>query len=262
MVSNSAAHSRPKLGREATLFDTDTDYFALRRALETGVGYVGTVEFFPEEGKYHLDGHRKCNIRLTPEETKAQGGRCPVCSQPVTVGVMHRVDALADRAEADPAPPPTAGKVCSLVPLPEILSEITASGPASQTVERNYERLLSSLGAELSILEEVPVEDIARAESSLLAEGIARLRAGKVIRDAGYDGEYGVIKLFAAGELERIGGMLFEAPVAKRASVPKKQSPEPREAPSAEVPASFAEDPAPFQNDNSVLASLDSAQRL
>jgi DNA helicase-2/ATP-dependent DNA helicase PcrA len=214
LVSNSDAHSPPKLGREATLFDTDVDYFALRRALETGAGYVGTVEFFPEEGKYHLDGHRKCNIRLTPEETRAQGGRCPVCGQPVTVGVMHRVDALADRAEAESAPPPTAGQVCRLVPLPEILSEITASGPTSQTVERNYERLLSSLGAELSILEQVPVEDIARAESSLLAEGIARLRAGKVIRDAGYDGEYGVIRLFEPSELRRhtAGGLLFDLP--------------------------------------------------
>jgi hypothetical protein len=100
------------------------------------------------------------------------------------------------------------------VPLPEILSEITASGPTSQTVERNYERLLSSLGAELSILEQVPVEDIARAESSLLAEGIARLRAGKVIRDAGYDGEYGVIRLFEPSELRRhtAGGLLFDLP--------------------------------------------------
>src|SRR4029434_7012904 len=113
-------------------------------------------EFFPEEGKYHLDGHRKCNIRLTPEETKAQGGRCPVAGERVTVAVMHRADALADRAEPDPAPPPTAGKVCSLVPLPEILSEITASGPASQTGESHYERLLSSLRAALSLLAEVP----------------------------------------------------------------------------------------------------------
>jgi DNA helicase-2/ATP-dependent DNA helicase PcrA len=266
LVSNSDAHSPPKLGREATLFDTDVDYFALRRALETGAGYVGTVEFFPEEGKYHLDGHRKCNVRLTPEETKAQGGRCPVCGQPVTVGVMHRVDALADRAEPAPAPPSTAGQVCSLVPLPEILSEITASGPTSQTVERSYERLLSSLGAELAILEEVPVEDIARAESSLLAEGIARLRAGKVIRDAGYDGEYGVIRLFEPSELRRhtAGGLLFDLPKpeAKEQALrieenPRVQAEATRE-PSldAEVPTKGAGvAPAP------ALAGLDQDQR-
>jgi len=266
LVSNSDAHSPPKLGREATLFDTDVDYFALRRALETGAGYVGTVEFFPEEGKYHLDGHRKCNVRLTPEETKAQGGRCPVCGQPVTVGVMHRVDTLADRAEAEPSPPPTAGQVCSLVPLPEILSEITASGPTSQTVERNYERLLSSLGAELSILEQVPVEDIARAESSLLAEGIARLRAGKVIRDAGYDGEYGVIRLFEPSELRRhtAGGLLFDLPkplardqLSDTREQPRVLPQSPRPAvPASEVPTKTASVAA-----SGTLAGLDQDQR-
>ena len=97
LTSNSDAHSPGKLGREATAFDCDMDYFALRRALETGDGYAGTVEFFPEEGKYHLDGHRKCEVRLTPKETLANGGRCPVCGEKVTIGVEHRVEVLADR---------------------------------------------------------------------------------------------------------------------------------------------------------------------
>ena len=221
LVSNSDAHSPGKLGREATLFDTDLDYFALRRALETGQGYVGTVEFFPEEGKYHLDGHRKCGVRWTPEETRKHGGRCPVCGQPVTVGVMHRVAALADRAEGEVVPA-TAGQVVSLVPLPEILSELAGTGPGSQKVERSYEKLIGSLGAELSILESVPVEEIRRAESSLLAEAVARLRAGKVIRDAGYDGEYGVIRLFEDSELRRLtaGGVLFDAPAIAASDTP------------------------------------------
>jgi uncharacterized protein (TIGR00375 family) len=220
LVSNSDAHSPGKLGREATLFDTDLDYFALRRALETGEGYVGTVEFFPEEGKYHLDGHRKCGVRWTPEETKRAGGRCPVCGQPVTVGVMHRVAALADRAEGEVVPA-SAGAVTSLVPLPEILSELVGAGVGSQKVERGYEKLIGSLGAELAILETVPIEDIRRADSSLLAEAIERLRAGKVIRDAGYDGEYGVIRLFEAAELRRrtAGGVLFEAPAGSKPSL-------------------------------------------
>jgi PHP family Zn ribbon phosphoesterase len=109
LTSNSDAHSPGKLGREATTFDCDVDYFAIRRALETGAGFVGTVEFFPEEGKYHLDGHRKCGVRLEPKETRAGGGRCPVCGEPVTVGVEHRVEILADRSE--PIPPPSAGEV-------------------------------------------------------------------------------------------------------------------------------------------------------
>jgi DNA helicase-2/ATP-dependent DNA helicase PcrA len=218
LVSNSDAHSPAKLGREATTFDCAMDYFAIRKALETGEGYVGTVEFFPEEGKYHFDGHRKCGVKLSPRETLAHGGRCPACGGALTIGVSHRVEALADRGEEAIVPPATAGEVSSLVPLPEVLSELTASGPASQIVERGYGRLLSALGPELSILQSVPLEDIARADSELLAEGIARLRAGKVTCDAGYDGEYGVIRLFADDELgsRTAGGPLFEMPPVSR----------------------------------------------
>jgi uncharacterized protein (TIGR00375 family) len=218
LTSNSDAHSPGKLGREATTFECDLDYFVIRRALETGRGYVGTVEFFPDEGKYHLDGHRKCGVRLTPAETLKHGGRCPACGQPVTIGVEHRIETLADRSEAEALPPATAGAVSNLVPLPEVLSEITASGPATKTVEQNYNRAIATLGPELAILQSVPVEDIGRAGSSLLAEAIARLRAGSVIREPGYDGEYGVIRLFADGELKRLtaGGLLFDAPFSKR----------------------------------------------
>jgi ATP-dependent DNA helicase UvrD/PcrA len=213
LVSNSDAHSPGKLGREATAFDGEMDYFAIKRALETGTGYAGTIEFFPEEGKYHLDGHRKCAARLTPRETLANNGRCPVCGEPVTVGVLHRVEMLADRSEAEALPPPTAGKAENLVPLSEVLAEINGTGAASKAVERNYDRLIATLGPELSILDAVPVEDISRATSSLLAEAITRLRAGQVIREAGYDGEYGVIRLFEERELRRLragGAVLFE----------------------------------------------------
>jgi DNA helicase II / ATP-dependent DNA helicase PcrA len=216
LVSNSDAHSPGKLGREATTFDCALDYFALRKALETGQGFVGTVEFFPEEGKYHLDGHRKCGVKFSPRETLAQGGRCPVCGGAMTVGVLSRVETLADRSEAEAAPPATAGAVSNLVALPEMLGEIAGSAPASKTVERGYGRLLSALGPELDILQAVPIECISRADSSVLAEAVARLRAGEVIRDAGYDGEYGVIRLFESDELRRrtAGGMLFESPPA------------------------------------------------
>jgi ATP-dependent DNA helicase UvrD/PcrA len=228
LVSNSDAHSPGKLGREATAFDGEMDYFAIKCALETGAGYAGTVEFFPEEGKYHLDGHRKCAARLTPQETLANGGRCPVCGEPVTVGVLHRVEMLADRSEQEALPPPTAGKAESLVPLPEVLAEIHGSGPATKTVERAYDRLIAALGPELSILDAVPVEDISRAESSLLAEAIVRLRAGQVIREAGYDGEYGVIRLFEDRELRRLragGRVLFEEAEEKpkRRELPTKK---------------------------------------
>src|SRR5919197_948110 len=119
LVSNSDAHSPPILGREASLFDTELDYFAIRRALETGRGYQGSLEFFPEEGKYHLDGHRGCGVRLEPAETRRLGGRCPACRKPLTVGVLHRVEALADRPEG--TRPAGAAGFSSLVQLPEIV---------------------------------------------------------------------------------------------------------------------------------------------
>ena len=277
LVSNSDAHSPGKLGREATTFDCAVDYFAIRKALETGEGYVGTVEFFPEEGKYHLDGHRKCGVKFFPRETLAQGGRCPVCGGAMTIGVLHRVEALADRSEDEALPPPTAGEVSSLVPLPELLGEIAASGPASKTVERSYGRLLSALGSELAILQSVPLEDITRTGSSLLAEAIARLRAGQVIRDAGYDGEYGVIRLFQDDELRRrtAGGLLFEGaalnpPPERGRTAPKA----PGRGPSASAAHSdphptASRSTSPFQGEDlertsaatNVLAALDDDQR-
>ena len=235
LVSNSDAHSPPKIGREATTYDTDLDYFAMLDALKTGDGFVGTVEFFPEEGKYHMDGHRKCNVRFTPEETKAHAGRCPVCGQGLTVGVSHRIDSLADRSEAEALanPPPKAAEILSLVPLDEILSEIKGVGVGSKAVKQSYERLLAALGPELAILETVPVEDIARAGAPLLGEAIARLRRGEVIRDAGYDGEYGVIRLFEDEELReaKSGGLLFDLPAsqAKKPAAPPKPAREPEE---------------------------------
>ena len=218
LTSNSDAHSPGKLGREATTFDCELAYFAIKQALESGRGYVGTVEFFPDEGKYHLDGHRKCEVRFSPKETLAHGGRCPVCGEPLTIGVEHRVEVLADRGEGEAPPPPSAGTVSNLVPLPEILSELTGTGPASQAVARGYDEAIAKLGPELSILQLVPVEDLDRAGSALLAEAIARLRCGNVIREAGYDGEYGVIRLFEDSELKRLtaGGLLFDAPISKR----------------------------------------------
>ena len=199
LVSNSDAHSPPKLGREANVFDTELDYFAMRQALETGAGFSGTLEFFPEEGKYHLDGHRACGVRLEPEATRSADGRCPSCGKPVTVGVLHRVETLADR--------PVGGKpdetlpFRSLVPLPEIVGELHSVGAKSKTVERTMASLVSRLGPELEILQATPLEDVERTAGTLMAEAVRRLRAGHVRAEGGYDGEYGVIRLFEPGEV-------------------------------------------------------------
>ncbi|MBF0429185.1 MAG: UvrD-helicase domain-containing protein, partial [Magnetococcales bacterium] len=194
LVSNSDAHSPAKVAREATIFSTTMDYFAMRRALQTGEGYEGTVEFFPEEGKYHLDGHRNCQVCLSPEETRKLSGICPVCSKPLTVGVLNRVESLADRPVG--YAPATAGSVLSLIPLQEIIAEVEGVGPASKRVDKSYREMLRSLGPELTILETVPVEDIRRHISIRMAEAIQRLRQGEVVRSSGYDGEYGVIRVF------------------------------------------------------------------
>jgi uncharacterized protein (TIGR00375 family) len=258
LTSNSDAHSPGKLGREATRFSCEPDYFAIRRALETGDGYVGTVEFFPEEGKYHMDGHRTCGVRLDPKETIAMNGRCPACGRPVTVGVAHRVEALADRSEAEAVPPPTAGVVSSLVPLPEILSEIVGNGVGSKAVSHAYDRAVAALGPELAMLEDMPVEDVAKVDP-LLGEAVTRLRSGAVIRQAGYDGEYGVIRLFQDGELDRLAGhqLLFDAPLLRRARTSKGKAKEdaPDEAATPFAPAA----PQPSGR-SGVLAGLDDDQ--
>ncbi|WP_250292498.1 UvrD-helicase domain-containing protein, partial [Frankia sp. CiP1_Cm_nod1] len=208
LVSNSDAHSPPMLGREATAFTCDVDYFAMLAALRTGDGFAGTIEFFPEEGKYHLDGHRKCNVRYEPSQTRQADGRCPQCGRALTVGVLHRVDTLADRAEG--VRPPTAGEVRSLVALPEVVGEILGVGPKSKAVAAQVTALATRLGPELGILAEVPLDAIAEVGSSALVEAIRRLRNEEVIREAGYDGEYGVIRLFRPEELSSDAGTLFD----------------------------------------------------
>jgi DNA helicase-2/ATP-dependent DNA helicase PcrA len=222
LVSNSDAHSPPMLGREATVFNTDLDYFAMAAALRTGNGLEGTIEFFPEEGKYHLDGHRKCGVRVDPEQTRALDTICPQCGKPLTVGVLHRIAELADRPAG--FRPPGAAGFTSLVQLPEIVGEILATGPKSKKVTGEVGRLVAALGPELSILRETPLDDLRRAGGSLLSEGIARLRRGEVIRDAGYDGEYGTIRLFQPGELG--GAALFTVAGLSQAGADKHNSAE------------------------------------
>ena len=205
LVSSSDAHSPSKLGREATIFGCELSYDGVLKALRGEGGLLGTIEFFPEEGKYHLDGHRKCNARMTPEETRRFGGRCPVCGQPVTRGVLGRVEALADRrAEEVPAhfPPQTC-----LIPLEEILSEIYEQGCSSKAVQSTYEALTSEIGSEIDCL---AFCDLSAFDGfGLLKEAIRRMREGRVRVSAGYDGEYGEIRVFDPDELKALKGQGF-----------------------------------------------------
>jgi uncharacterized protein (TIGR00375 family) len=198
LVSNSDAHSPQKLAREANILDCKLTFDAVRKAIKTRKGFLGTIEFFPEEGKYHLDGHRKCSVRMTPEETAKAGGICPVCGKKVTLGVMHRVNVLASRKPGKR--PESALPFESLVPLNEIVGEVIGRGSATKGVAKICSTLYESLGSELFILREAAAQDIAKscgdAPGELIAEGIRRVRAGKVVIEAGYDGEYGRVRLF------------------------------------------------------------------
>ena len=194
LVSNSDAHSPSKLGREANLLDIDCSYEGLYRAIQTGEGLEGTVEFFPEEGKYHFDGHRKCGVSLSPVEAERLGGICPVCGKKLTMGVDHRVEQLADRAEGFVKK--DGKKYESLVPLPEVISACMGYSTASKKVQGCFEQMIQTLGTEFDILRNVPSEDIKSCAGERIAEGIENVRTGNVKRIPGYDGEYGKIQLF------------------------------------------------------------------
>ena len=194
LVSNSDAHSPSKLGRVANLLDIDCSYEGLYRAIQTGEGLEGTVEFFPEEGKYHFDGHRKCGVSLSPVEAERLGGICPVCGKKLTMGVDHRVEQLADRAEGFVKK--DGKKYESLVPLPEVISTCMGYSAASKKVQGCFEQMIQTLGTEFDILRNVPSEDIKSCAGERIAEGIENVRTGNVKRIPGYDGEYGKIELF------------------------------------------------------------------
>ena len=215
LVSNSDAHSGANLGREANLFAGQPSYAGMfaalrasaRRQDQSGLDcrFLGTMEFYPDEGKYHLDGHRACNVVLEPRDSLALGNICPVCGKPLTVGVLHRVLELADR-ETTPELPHEP-EVRPLIPLAEVVGEILEVGPASRRVQERYSRLLHELGPELDILCRLPEADI-RAHWEPLGEAVARMRRGQVFREGGYDGEYGTVRVFAPEELADMRGAL------------------------------------------------------
>ncbi|MBI5180280.1 MAG: DNA helicase UvrD [Nitrospirae bacterium] len=204
LISNSDAHSPNKIGREANIFDTEISCKAIMDAIKTKKGFSGTIEFFPEEGKYHYDGHRLCSISLTPEETINHNYLCPICSKRVTVGVMHRVEKLADRE--DGFKPSGAPDYFSIIPLPEIIAEALKKGVNTKGVNKEYLNLITMLGSEFEILLNIPIPDIETAGSPLFSEAILRMREGRVHIAPGYDGEYGKIRIFEEVDREETKG--------------------------------------------------------
>jgi len=223
LISNSDAHSPEKLGREANIFDTELSYKAIINAIKSGDGkkFLGTVEFFPQEGKYYYDGHRKCGVCWNPVETLKHGCTCPECGRKVTVGVMGRVVQLADRDDITQRKKRPGFH--SVIPLKEILSEITGVGPNSKKVAMAYHSVIEKSGSEFSLLLDMPVDEISRSCNEALAEAVKRMRNGEVYIKEGFDGEFGRIKTFRDNEAKsfRQSASLFsDLTGAKRSAAP------------------------------------------
>ena len=216
IVSNSDSHSASKIAREANVFDTELSYPKIIEAIKSGIPqnylhnsskFLYTIEFYPEEGKYHFDGHRLCNVVLAPQESKKINNICPKCGRPLTIGVMHRVEDLADRDEnyiAKDRPP-----YKKLVPLEEIIAEVFKTSTNSKKVAAEYERLIKIFGNELAILIDASILDIEKESTPELAEGIKRVRENRLNIAPGFDGEYGKVKIFADNEAIPQSNTLF-----------------------------------------------------
>lgn len=199
VTSNSDAHSPSKIGREANVFRDRIDFNELVDILrkKDKARFLYTIEFFPEEGKYHWDGHRNCKMRLSPEESRKTNNICPACGKRVTVGVMHRLEGLADRKAGyvDAKSP----SFKSVVPLVEIISDALGVGPDTVTVEKEYFQMIKNMGSEFRILLEMPDDDLVERCPAKIAKGIINMRKGDVDIAPGYDGEYGKVSVFKGG---------------------------------------------------------------
>jgi uncharacterized protein (TIGR00375 family) len=197
LISNSDSHSLPKIGREANVFDTELSYGGIAEVLKTKDKnkFLHTIEFFPEEGKYHFDGHRDCNLSLSPSQSKKYNNICPHCGKPLVIGVLNRVEELADRAEG--FVPENAIPFKSLIPLEEVVAEGLGVSVASKEVGKHYNNLIKNLGNEFYILQGASQSDIAKNSLPKIADAVIKMREGKVNIEPGYDGVYGKIKIFS-----------------------------------------------------------------
>jgi len=196
LISNSDAHSPNRLGREANVFSEELNYVSLKEVLKNKdrSKFLYTIEFYPEEGKYHFDGHRRCQVRLSPKEARLNNNLCPVCSRSVTVGVLHRIELLADRAEG--YVPENSIPYKNLIPLEEIIAEAMGVGRDTVGVKNEYLRLCKLFGNEFQILLNTSIGELRSNTQEKIVQGIERARRGDVIINPGYDGEFGTIKLF------------------------------------------------------------------
>ncbi|MFN7088325.1 MAG: endonuclease Q family protein, partial [Candidatus Paceibacteria bacterium] len=200
LISNSDSHSLQRIGREANMFDTELSYLGIKEAIvsKDPKKFLFTIEFFPEEGKYHYDGHRLCGVRLSPEDSKKYGRICPRCQRPITVGVLSRVEKLADRPPG--FMPDGAIPFRNLVPLDEIIAEAKGIESKTKAVLAEYFKLVETFGGELPLLLDADISEISRVSDPKIGEGVRRVREGKLKIEPGFDGQYGKIKIFEQQE--------------------------------------------------------------
>ena len=200
LISNSDAHSPSRIGREANCLDCELSYPEIMDTIRNKdrERFLFTIEFFPQEGKYHYDGHRKCDVRVAPREAMSNHDLCPVCSKRLTIGVLHRIETLSDREEG--FVPPNAIPFKSLIPLDEIIGDALGVGVDTQTVRNEYKKLISVFNTEFSILLDASIDAVGEVAAPEVAEGIRRVREGKVRIIPGYDGVYGEIRIFEKKE--------------------------------------------------------------
>lgn len=194
LISGGDAHSLPKLGREATILEIDENKLSYDSAIDAlkNKKVKMTVEFYPEEGKYHYDGHRNCNISMSPSESRRFNGRCPVCGKKITIGVLHRVEELADRPEG--YKPSNAVPFVHAVPLLEVLSYITNKGVGTNQVQELYSKLIGKFDTEFNMIINSDIESIAEVDKEL-AKSIQNIREDKVNIIPGYDGVFGIVDI-------------------------------------------------------------------
>jgi len=198
IISNSDAHSAEKLGREANVFDTDLDYFSIVQAikLKDPAKFLYTIEFYPEEGKYHYDGHRLCQVCLSPEEAERYNELCPVCGRPLTIGVANRSVKISDKEQGFTLEKAIPFK--KMVPLKEIIAESLDKGISSLAVKKEYDKLIKTFDSEFNVLLDASIEEIGRASSQLIGEGVKKVREGKLSISPGFDGEFGKVSIFSS----------------------------------------------------------------
>ncbi len=210
IVSFSDLHSLPRLGREVTLMDGEFSFDGLADALKTE-NVIGTIEFFPEEGKYHYSGHRKCNIVMNPKQILENGEICPVCKRPMTIGVMQRVEELATRSEEDLKLKKENGVIKSetfpqrpgfrmLVQLEEIIAEAVSQEVKTNKVQETYEKMVTTIDNELKILTKTPIDLISMVAGERIAQGVKKVREGDITIEPGFDNTYGKVSIWSDEE--------------------------------------------------------------